>query len=77
MNSQTMKSETDQFYAGLLDQMDEMLSRCTEPQRNLFRLMYNHDGKHTRDVDGVKQAQLDNAFSQIERTLAKNAKAEG
>jgi hypothetical protein len=71
MNSETMKD----YWAGLRDQMATMLTQCTGPQQDLFRRMYNHQGKYSRDVDGVRDEQMDNAFSQIERTLANNAKA--
>ena len=67
LNSQTMKN----YEAVLRDEMHTMLARCTPEQRDLFRRMYNHEGKHSRDVDGVRPESMDNAFSQIERTLAK------
>lgn len=71
MISQTMNDNE----RNLRNQMNDLLQQCTEAQRDIFRLMYNHEGKHPRDVDGVRPDQIDNAFSQIERTLAGNAKA--
>lgn len=68
MHSETMKERT----ASLYDTMDEMLKRCTPGQQDVFRRMYNHEGKYSRDVDGVKLDRIDWALSQIEGTLAKN-----
>jgi hypothetical protein len=67
-----MKSEQHAYDKHLRDTMQKMLDRCTDSQRDLFRRMYNHEGKHGRDVDGVLDRQLDNAFGQIERTLKNN-----
>lgn len=54
--------------------MHSMLQECTYSQRDLFRRMYNHLGKFARDVDALSDDRLDNAFDQIERTIAKNNK---
>lgn len=69
MNSKTMQENKN----SLRDTMYEMLSQCTELQQELFGMMYNPECKHARHVDGVCDDQMDNAFSQIERTMAKNA----
>lgn len=53
--------------------MHEMLATLPESHRNLFRRMYNHKGIHARDVDGVRADQMDWAFQQIERSIAKIA----
>lgn len=62
--SQTMIQARKQ----LRDQMAEMLLSLTDAQRDVFRRMYNYDGKHARDVDGVPDDKLDWAFYQIEQT---------
>lgn len=35
-----------------------------------------HQGKHAHPVDGIPFAKIDQAFSQIERTIEKNASAD-
>ena len=42
------------------------LAKCTEPQQALFSRMY---------PDGPHDDQLERTYDQIQRTLAKNAKA--
>lgn len=68
MNSRTMQEETAKFKSHLRDLMAEMLNRCTEPQKDLFKRMYNSKGKYSRDVDSVRDDQMDHAFYQIENT---------
>ena len=70
MISKTMVENEVQLRA----KMAAMLSLCKPEQQDLFRRMYNHEGKFKRDVDGVSRDRLDNAFSQIEKTLENNSK---
>lgn len=72
MNSSTMKENLD----ALRNKMIDMLSECTSGQQDMFRRMYDHKGTHAHPVYAIPQDRLDNAFSQIERTLVKNAKAD-
>jgi len=44
------------------EEMDRLLSQCTEAQQNLFSRMY---------PNGVPDSRVDQALSQIERTLNK------
>ena len=58
-----MQSKTMENNAILVrEEMDNLLSQCTEAQQNLFNLMY---------PNGVQDDKLDWALSQIERTLNK------
>ena len=72
MNSETMKRKSLEFKDDLRNTMDKMLGGCTLPQRELFHRLYNYKGEYARDVDGVRDDQMDCAFGQIEKTLAKN-----
>lgn len=63
--------------AAARDALHALVAVCTDGQRDLFRRMYDHQGKHERPVDGIPFERLDNAFCQVELTLAKNADRSG
>lgn len=63
-----MRKDVELF---LRDKIRVGLDQCTEPQRDLFRRMYG--GLY----EAVPLDKLEWALSQVERTLAKKAKAEG
>lgn len=69
--SQAMKDNE----AALRGQMKEMLARCTPAEQDVFRRMYDHKGKCEHPVDNIPLDKMDWAFSQIEMTLKKKAKA--
>jgi len=50
----------------LRSQMKEMLAKCTEFQRGIFKRMY-------KSVDEMSRSKFDWAFHQIERTLKDNS----
>ena len=68
MQSDIMK----QKYGEIRDWMKTALAGCTEEQRDVFRRMYNHEGKHAHDVDGIPDSKLSWACVQIENTVKKN-----
>lgn len=69
MYSDSMKEQNNV----MRDMLHDMLLNLPEDHINVFRLMYNRDGKHERHVDGVSAKQLDWAFFQVENSLKKLA----
>lgn len=67
MNSETMNANE----AALRAEMKLLLDECSEKERDVFRRMYDPDGKCEHPVDAIPANKMDWAFSQIERTLAK------
>ena len=56
--------------------LKESLSKCTEPQQQLFKQMYSYNNLSIpiKDiVDAMAKEKLDWAMQQVERTLTKNA----
>lgn len=51
-----------------------MLNRCTESQKNVFRLMYDPKGKCENAVDNIPADKMDWAFYQLEQTHKINQK---
>jgi len=47
------------------DQLRDLLSQCTEGQRNMFNRMYG-------SIDTIKEDKIDWAIQQCERTLKKD-----
>ncbi len=65
------------------DILKNLLAQCTEPQQNMFKLMYGRDGgrRSVEDakalaindcVDLMEDSKIDNAIDQCERTVKKN-----
>lgn len=52
--------------------LKELIVQCTEPQQLLFKRMYSHNDLN-KDIEAVVQdmesGKLDNAVTQVERTL--------
>jgi len=65
--------------------LKDLLAQCTEPQQNMFKLMYGRDnGKRSVDeakamdindcVDLMEDTKIDWAIGQCERSVEKNSK---
>ena len=65
----------EQLQAFARDSLKEGLSKCTEPQRHLFKQMYSHknlDKPIDQVVDDMPEDKLDWAMQQVEATLRKS-----
>lgn len=71
-----MKNETIKHV--VKDMLKALLAECTEGQQLMFKRMYSPHNLNIHINDAVEQMdddRIDWAFSQVERTLAKNFRA--
>ena len=67
--TETVRMADEIIMTALRDEVRKHLPRCTEAQQQFFLRMY------PEGIDGMTQAHLSNALSQIAFTITKNEKA--